>query len=383
MSSAASAWEVLSGEYLLSPGQWPSIAGQRPVLSGGRLGRLLQGQQGEPLGRSMSSVFTLCAHAHRRCAALAQAAARAESGVLVPDQVPVFLLLETARDHLRSIALDWPQRLPQLGVGSEQMDWLRGCPLPLGTARAPGDAPAAWAALAALRAWLESAVLQQDAALWLADMRQPTALESWCAAEAARLLPARCLAAWQPLAGSLGLSMHCLELLDADPLRQSQQLRALAHSLATESDFAQRPRWRGECVETGAWSRLRHRQAGTRLPASAWTRLSARWLELIELASAEPPVDGSAASSLLSSGALALGQRQGLAWCEMARGLLLHWMQADAEGGVQDYRVLAPTEWNFHPDGTLAQALAGLSADDSNAARTLAAAFDPCVSCIV
>lgn len=383
MNSGATAWQALSGEYRLSPGQWPSIAGQRPVLSGGRLGRLLQGQQGEPLGRSLSSVFTLCAHAHRRCAELALAAAQAQSGTVLADQAPVFLLLETARDHLRSIALDWPQRLPQLGVGSEQMGWLRGCPLPLGTARAPTDAAAAWAALAALRAWLERAVLQQDAALWLADMRQSTALASWCTAEAARLLPARCLAAWQPLAGSLGLAMHGLEVLDADPLRQSHQLRALARCLADESDFAQRPRWRGECVETGAWSRLRHRQGARPVAASAWTRLSARWLELIELASAEPPVGGPAGAPLLSSGALALGQGQGLAWCEMARGLLLHWVQVDADGGVQDYRVLAPTEWNFHPDGTLAQALAGLSASDSNAARALAAAFDPCVSCTV
>jgi hypothetical protein len=383
MNNRAAAWEALSGEYRLSPGQWPSIAGQRPVLTGGRLGRLLQGQQGETLGRSLSSVFTLCAHAHRRCAELALAATQLASGVWVTDQAPVFLLLETARDHLRSIALDWPQRLPQLGVAAQQMDWLRGCPLPLGTARVPTDAAAAWAALAALRAWLESAVLRQDAVHWLADTRHPEALAAWCATEATRLVPARCLTAWRPLAESLGLEMRCLEVLDDDAARQSHHLRDLARSLADEPDFAQRPRWRGECVETGPWSRLRHRHALAHAPVSAWTRLSARWLELVELVSAEPQLDGPGGSAMLSSGALGLGQRQALAWCEMARGLLLHWVQVDADGGVQDYRVLAPTEWNFHPGGTLAQALAALSASDTSAARTLAAAFDPCVSCTV
>ncbi|MDP2325218.1 MAG: nickel-dependent hydrogenase large subunit, partial [Gammaproteobacteria bacterium] len=68
---------------------------------------------------------------------------------------------------------------------------------------------------------------------------------------------------------------------------------------------------------------------------------------------------------------------------EMARGLLLHWVQLDGDGAVQDYRVLAPTEWNFHPDGALARAVAALTPSDSEAAHLLAAAYDPCVACIL
>lgn len=83
---------------------------------------------------------------------------------------------------------------------------------------------------------------------------------------------------------------------------------------------------------------------------------------------------------LLSSGALNLGEGQAIAWCEMARGLLLHWVQLDGHGAVAQYRVLAPTEWNFHPQGALALGLAALGAQDSAAAHTLAAAFDPCVA---
>ena len=61
-------WDALSGQYQLQPGTSPGIVGQRPVLGAGRLGRLLQGQSGEQVGRTLSSVFTLCANAHRRCA---------------------------------------------------------------------------------------------------------------------------------------------------------------------------------------------------------------------------------------------------------------------------------------------------------------------------
>jgi Ni,Fe-hydrogenase I large subunit len=107
--------------------------------------------------------------------------------------------------------------------------------------------------------------------------------------------------------------------------------------------------------------------------------LQARWIELLELISAptEPP------ATLLSSGALPLGDGQAIAWCEMARGLLLHWVQLDDHHRVQDYRVLAPTEWNFHPDGALAQALTQLDPTDAAAAWCLASAYDPCVDCSV
>ena len=111
--------------------------------------------------------------------------------------------------------------------------------------------------------------------------------------------------------------------------------------------------------------------------------MSARWLELVELAAADVEVAGQGRATLLASGALHLGTGQALAWCEMARGLLLHWVRLDVAGAVQDYRVLAPTEWNFHPEGALAQTVAALPVDDVTAARTLAAAYDPCVLCTV
>ena len=50
---------------------------------------------------------------------------------------------------------------------------------------------------------------------------------------------------------------------------------------------------------------------------------------------------------------------------------------------VADYRILAPTEWNFHPAGRVAQALAGLDGSDDNGLRERAGllieAVDPCV----
>jgi len=89
----------------------------------------------------------------------------------------------------------------------------------------------------------------------------------------------------------------------------------------------------------------------------------------------------------LSFGALSTGPRQGVAWVEMARGLLVHQVEIDGSSGdarVSACRVLAPTEWNFHPQGVVAQRIAALDGggsveDTERRVRLLMAAFDPCV----
>ena len=378
MNITVKPWDQLTGKYQLRPGMQPGIVGQRPVLGAGRLGHLLRGQSGAQVSRTLTSVFTLCAHAHRRTAEMALESAQRG---LPPTSQPTSLhLLETARDHLRSIALDWPQRLSESLPAAHALDWLRDCPLSLVAKPAAADAASAREVLEQLRAWLENRLLCEPVSDWLREHRDPDGLARWCSVQAPVLMPARCLAYGYPLAHSLTPPMRGLDLLDADPALQSAQLRAVARSLVDESEFAQRPTWRGECAESGPWTRLRHR--GRQGQHSAWTRFSARWLELIEIA-AVPNAAEQPGTPLLSFGALPLAEGQALGWCEMARGLLLHWVQLDAKAAVQDYRVLAPTEWNFHPDGALGRAVSALPPGATTAAQTLAAAFDPCVACTV
>jgi hypothetical protein len=307
------------------------------------------------------------------------AAALGEAASLASSEPPLMLWVETARDHLRSIALDWPQRLPEHPAGAQAMEWLRDCPLSLASVRSCGDATAARDVLFQLRAWLEHCIVGQSLSGWLPAHRHPDAMALWCEEQSARLTPARCLATCFPLAHALRPEMRCLNVLDADGAKQSAQLCQLARTLAERPDFAQQPTWLNQCAESGPWSRLRHRSDQAAMPYSAWTRLSARWVELLEIAAAPSTNQYLAGPPLLASGALQLDNGQALAWCEMARGLLLHWVQLDTQGAVQDYRVVAPTEWNFHPNGALANAVAALASEDTSAARTLAAAFDPCV----
>jgi hypothetical protein len=72
----------------------------------------------------------------------------------------------------------------------------------------------------------------------------------------------------------------------------------------------------------------------------------------------------------------------GVAQVEAARGRLVHRVELDHDC-VRRYRILAPTEWNFHPAGAAAQGLMHLPAQDTTVLRRLAAllinAVDPCV----
>ena len=72
----------------------------------------------------------------------------------------------------------------------------------------------------------------------------------------------------------------------------------------------------------------------------------------------------------------------GIAQVEAARGRLVHRVELDGDR-VQRYQILAPTEWNFHPRGVLAQGVKGLAVSNKALLRRqtelLINAIDPCV----
>jgi len=269
------------------------------------------------------------------------------------------------------------------------MNWLKACPLPLAQPTQALTDAQTQDALMALRTWLQEQVLQQPMEDWLAQHPTPDALAHWCHSRAADLPPARFLATCHALASNLSPQGLPLDVLDPDACTQSAQLIDLAQHIATQTGFAQFPTWRGQCLETGPWTRLRDRAPLTKgrstAVTSAWTRLASRWLEMIELVfvSTQYGRDASLQKPPLSSGARNLAPGQAIAWVEMARGLLLHWVQLDEAGNVADYRVIAPTEWNFHQGGALARAVSALPPDDTASAWVLAAAYDACVQCSV
>lgn len=140
--------------------------------------------------------------------------------------------------------------------------------------------------------------------------------------------------------------------------------------------FIQTPDWRGRALETGPAARLRRHPLLRALARDhgrglLW-RLVARLLEIALLA------------ERLSAGALIRPRtgHAGLCQLEAARGRLCHRVTLKGRR-ITRYRILAPTEWNFHPEGAAAQALATIRPDHPQGAETQARllihALDPCV----
>jgi uptake hydrogenase large subunit len=164
------------------------------------------------------------------------------------------------------------------------------------------------------------------------------------------------------------------------PAPAAAWLRPLALAAFDAPDFTRLPLWQGQPAETGALARLRDdalvgdlQAAPSRLLARQMARL--RELALLLAGRWQPAL-----------GALSLGPACALAWVDNARGLLVHAVQLDGQR-VQRARIVAPTEWNFHPAGALARGLQGAPAADAQAAlllaRRLIISLDPCVACHV
>ncbi len=71
-----------------------------------------------------------------------------------------------------------------------------------------------------------------------------------------------------------------------------------------------------------------------------------------------------------------------LAWVQTARGLLIHLANIQ-QGKISQYSIIAPTEWNFHPEGSLTKMLINSSFHSQYTAKKSAKlaviALDPCI----
>lgn len=154
-----------------------------------------------------------------------------------------------------------------------------------------------------------------------------------------------------------------------------QMAEEILPALLREPNFASHPQWRGGPAETGAVAR------SGEADSTAARRLRARHVELPGLAAALRDD-----ATLMQLGWLKqarVGENAGLAWLQTSRGLLIHYAQVK-NGVVADYRIVAPTEWNFHPHGAFARGLAGQPTatleDARHRAELLLLALDPCVA---
>jgi Ni,Fe-hydrogenase I large subunit len=165
----------------------------------------------------------------------------------------------------------------------------------------------------------------------------------------------------------------------------------LAQRAFADANFSAQPTWQGGAAETGAIARQQAQpllaEWIARRGRGQGARLLARLIELAELPSRLKLRSGAVANVDVqakvktNTKAFTLDDNVGLSLVETSRGVLMHCVRL-VDGKVADYRIVAPTEWNFHPAGPLQQALALLPADADIVARAQAIcqSLDPCVA---
>ncbi len=300
-------------------------------------------------------LFSLCGKAQQAAARLALAGARGESAEADPATLRG-VLAEQAQEHLWRVLRDWPRCLGLPPRDADFAGWFRRL--------AAADEQAG----ADLLAYVEKEILGRPVDPWMA---------LGCRDE---------IAAWAKFGsgGNAHGGRLAAALLDADggtgearclPLRPDF---AAFEAVDWSGEFPQRPTWEGAPAETGAYGRWRAQPMVAASGDGLLARLLARLLDLVvtarRLSQPEP-------QATLAEGR-GVADNVGLARIDTARGMLLHRVEM-AGGRVHGYAVVAPTEWNFHPQGGFAAAVARLSATGEDELRRRIGcwltAFDPCV----
>ena len=335
--------------------------------------RALGGRAPDDAVAMVPRLFSVCGRAQEAAAAGALAAARGETEEPeVRASRARDVRLETIEEYLRRILVDWPKAMGHAPATAPVASAFR-LAAAAHDGRDDGDLAGELDRLAARHVY---GVLP-DA--WLARMERE-AIDAW--AESGQTLPAVLLGELLRSSPALGRSeVPLMPIVDRAALEQ-----AVLPMMGEDSAFETAPVWCGAPVETGALARvcehpvvaaLRSR-CGNAVPS----RMSAR---LVELALLLGKLDGAIGDEACID-SFARGEGEGVAAVQTARGLLLHRARI-AEGRVAAYRIVAPTEWNFHPEGPLARGLAGMIADDEPAlergATLVVQALDPCVACTI
>lgn len=314
------------------------------------LDRLFVGRPAAVLPEMAASLYSLCGHAHRLAARLAIAAARGEPAL--PDEAERRALRwHTAREQLRRLVMDWPTVMGRKQAASAAV--LARCPLLRGS---PHEA-----AYGAVADWVGSDLLGQPLRPWLAAWERDGGdwVADWCADAPTPL--AALLQRCRDTAMGWPLTLRPLRVAGDEVL-----LREIARQAADDA-FDDAPLAHGRCAETGPWTR--HAEPAP-ADTTLWWRLASRVADLARLA-------GPAGGQWLDCGSLHIAPGEGLSFVETARGVLVHHVRLDGER-VAGFRSVSPTDWNFHPEGMVAQALRRVR--EPADAEWLVLAFDPCVS---
>jgi hypothetical protein len=334
----------LAGRVTLLPGRAQPLVCSRPLADATVLSRLVQWHSAAEIPDLLGSLFALCAEPHRATAARAIRAAQHNGcGEYPRAYVQSRQDAETEAAGLRAVCLREHLRFFAVGVPAR-------------------------AQLGELMQIAEEQLLGSTAQHWIERYGafHTSAVAAWAAAYSGHLLPALWLDSMRDHARRVALDIDGRSLLDD----ARSDLPLLAHAMRRDTAFAAHAHHRDRPCETGAFARAAWPRE-LRTARSAYDLLAARIVDVAQLC--HNPRH-------LQSGAMSLGPGAAIAYSELARGLLVHYVQLALPdlSVVEDYRVVTPTDFALHPEGAFASTLRRPTLDAQDV-DCLIAAFDPCL----
>ncbi|RKZ49461.1 MAG: hypothetical protein DRQ58_01905 [Gammaproteobacteria bacterium] len=362
------------------------------------------------IGKSVNKSLTMLPLLFSICG-VAQACAGVRAceqalGLKVPVQLEQvrnkLVNMETLREHLWRILLDWPILLDEQSLNQplqtqemsqiikHQNDYRKlltaGSNPFLLEQEIPSVCVANCQPISKLNQILEKSIFALSPDKWL-KIDSIEKLQHWFESSetiAARFLKKIHQNQWQ----SLGRNhIKGLLLLETEGLEtKSLEMEALdidtLYAQFENETFVKQPLWEDKCCETNSLTRVDspllqelHRQWGNGLMSRLVARLTEMAQIICELL--DEPENPSPAMNQNRCNI----QGNGIGVVNAARGLLIHHVSVEQER-IKKYQILAPTEWNFHPQGVVTQSLACLQGDSEQIkiqADLLINAIDPCV----
>lgn len=346
---------------------------QAVTIASGRKVTAASGLAGQPVDRALvllPLIFSLCGRAQGIAAARAvEAALGQEPSPAAQASRRLLLAAESVQELWMPVLMDWPGLIGGTAY-VEQTRALRSVLMPL---------------------WAEGDQRAVDTALDAADslaVDLGDSLDSVLAAAEDGQGPWGAMLRWVIDQGLEGFGAS-----DVAPLPEDADVAPWV-AADTDGAFRRAPVWAGQAAETGPLARQWDHPAVAEVRAVHGSGLLARVVARAADLAAQARAMRDAAEALWQTGAdrcavappevPAQASGQGAGRAEAARGTLIHWVDM-ADGQVRDWRILAPTEWNFHPQGVLARGLENARAggEPYRSVRLLAAVIDPCVGCDV
>lgn len=354
-----------------------SIRSTRPVAS-----RVLRGRRDQEAPRLVSRLYSVCAIAQGSAAAasLGAAAQRAPSRALALARERA-IALESLQEDARRLLIDLPQAIGETrdvasvaALRRSIAPWLERLAISIDGLDVVADDPSRCEAIDAL---VSASVIGERCSTFL-SRADADSLRAWAASAAT--VPALVVRALldRGMQGSSKIGVM-------PPIDRAAIESAVVSRLREDRAFARAPHWHGEPVETGALARVAGHPGIASMLASEGNTLATRVIaRIVQVAQTVESIRAASPSDLVEAWSPRDGE--GVACVQTARGLLLHYARS-VDGIIDEYAIVAPTEWNFHPHGPLSQGLAGADATDRGRlerdARLVVQSLDPCVACRV